>query len=63
MELNELKPAWQAFKAMQKSDVISEEQLNNVIEQELLSNRFKASPPVFKYVLAHTLLLLICQSC
>ena len=63
MELNELKPAWQAFKAMQRFDVISERQLNYIITQEQHKSTVKAKMPMVKYVLAHTLLLLICQSC
>ena len=63
MELNELKPAWQAFKTMQSFDVISEKQLNYIMAKEPHTNTAKAKMPMVKYVLAHTLLLLICQSC
>lgn len=63
MELNELKPAWQTFKAMQSLDLISDRQLDGIIGREQPMNITKTKIPMAKYVLAHTLLLLICQSC
>lgn len=63
MELNELKPAWQAYQAMQSLDAISERQLNYMMAEEPHTNTTKVKVPMFKYVLAHTLLLLVCQSC
>ncbi len=63
MEWNELQTAWQTYQAMQGLDVIPERQLNNIIERELQSSRVQVKTPLLKYVLAHTLLLLICQSC
>ncbi|NET37580.1 MAG: hypothetical protein F6K19_37105 [Cyanothece sp. SIO1E1] len=63
MEWNELQTAWQTYKAMQSLDVISERQLDNIIEQELPTRSVQAKAPIFTYLLAHTVLLLICQSC
>ena len=63
MEWNELQTAWQTYQAMQRLDGIPEKQLNNIIDRELQSSRAQVKTPILQYVLAHTLLLLICQSC
>lgn len=63
MEWNELQTAWRTYQAVQRLDVIPERQLNSIIEKELGSGRVKIKVPLLKYVLAHTVLLLICQSC
>ena len=63
MEWNELQTAWRTYQAMQRLDAIPERQLNSIMERELGSKRAEVKVPLLKYVLAHTVLLLICQSC
>ena len=63
MKLDNLRSAWAHFKAVQKLDMISEKELNDMIEQDTVKHRKRLRPSMLKFSLIHTCLILICQSC